>query len=249
MLPDLILLDVMMPGMDGYRVCEALRTNRELMAVPIIMVTALDDADSRIKGLNVGADDFITKPFNSAELRARVRSVTRLNRYRKLLEQQEQLAYLTNYDHTTGLPNRTLMRELLQRLIKRLKRRQRKLLVIVIAFEGLQKAHHAFGQRGIDRMLIALSQRIKNAAPEQEEGLARLHGNRLGLIETTRHPERDILAVTERLQTVVDSPIEVEGQKFFAQMRPRYLALPRRRPFRGPADRPGRLRQRLGAAA
>jgi signal transduction histidine kinase/DNA-binding response OmpR family regulator len=83
--PDLILLDVMMPGMDGFEVCRRLRTDPLLAEVPVIMVTALDDRDSRLRGIEVGADDFISKPFDRAELRAKARTVTRLNRYRQLL--------------------------------------------------------------------------------------------------------------------------------------------------------------------
>ena len=82
--PDLILLDVMMPEMDGFEVCRRLRANPGLAEVPVIMVTALDDRQSRIKGIESGADDFISKPFDRAELRARVRTVTRLNRYARL---------------------------------------------------------------------------------------------------------------------------------------------------------------------
>src|SRR5512147_3079242 len=72
LIPDLILLDVMMPGMDGFEVCRRLRTDHNLAEVPIIMVTALDDRESRLQGLDAGADDFISKPFDRAELRARV---------------------------------------------------------------------------------------------------------------------------------------------------------------------------------
>lgn len=82
--PDLILLDVMMPDMDGFDVCRALRDNPHLAEVPIVMVTALEDPDSRLKGIEAGADDFITKPVNPAELIARVHTITRLNRYRRL---------------------------------------------------------------------------------------------------------------------------------------------------------------------
>jgi PAS domain S-box-containing protein len=91
MLPDLVLLDVMMPGMDGYEVCRRLRFDKCLAEVPVIIITALDDQASRLVGIQAGADDFVTKPFNRAELRARVRSVTRLNRYRRLLEVQTTL--------------------------------------------------------------------------------------------------------------------------------------------------------------
>ncbi|MBI4584363.1 MAG: response regulator [Planctomycetes bacterium] len=83
--PDLILLDVMMPGMNGIEVCRKLRADPLSADVPIIMVTALDDRDSRLQAIEAGADDFITKPFDRTELRARVRTITRLNRYRRLL--------------------------------------------------------------------------------------------------------------------------------------------------------------------
>jgi CheY-like chemotaxis protein len=89
--PDLVLLDVMMPGMDGYEVCRHLRADARLAEVPVLMITTLDDQASRLAGIEAGADDFITKPFNRAELRARVRTITRLNRYRRLMETQEQL--------------------------------------------------------------------------------------------------------------------------------------------------------------
>lgn len=88
-LPDLVLLDVMMPGMDGFEVCRRLRADPLLAQVPVILVTGLDDYDSRVRGAEVGADDFISKPYNRVELRARVRTITRLNRYRRLLEERE----------------------------------------------------------------------------------------------------------------------------------------------------------------
>lgn len=82
--PDVILLDVMMPDMDGFEVCRRLRADPLLAEVPVLMVTALDDHDSRLAGIEAGADDFISKPFNRLELRARIQTITRLNRYRRL---------------------------------------------------------------------------------------------------------------------------------------------------------------------
>jgi PAS domain S-box-containing protein len=86
--PDLILLDIMMPGMDGFEVCRRLRANIHSSDIPIVMVTALDDRDSRLDGIQAGADDFITKPFDRAELRARIHTITRLNRYRHILAER-----------------------------------------------------------------------------------------------------------------------------------------------------------------
>ena len=84
LLPDLILLDVMMPEMDGFETCRHLRHNPATGQIPILFLTALDDRDSRIQGIEVGADDFISKPFDRQELQARIRTITRLNRYRLL---------------------------------------------------------------------------------------------------------------------------------------------------------------------
>lgn len=91
--PDLVLLDVMMPGMDGFEVCRRLRADPLLSKVPIVLVTALDDRDSRLRGIEAGADDFISKPFDRVELRARVRTITRLNRYRHLLTERKKFEW------------------------------------------------------------------------------------------------------------------------------------------------------------
>ncbi len=83
--PDLILMDVMMPLMNGFEVCERLRADPLLAKVPIILITSLDDRAARLHGLEVGADDFVSKPFDQAELLTRVRTITQVNRYRQFL--------------------------------------------------------------------------------------------------------------------------------------------------------------------
>ncbi len=93
--PDLILLDVMMPGMDGFEVCRRIRATPMLAEVPIIILTALDDRASLLQGIEAGADDFLTKPVDRYELIARVRTITRLNRYQTLQKQREDLREMT----------------------------------------------------------------------------------------------------------------------------------------------------------
>ncbi len=91
--PDLILLDVMMPGMSGYEVCQAIRANPAHSMLPIVLVTALDPAQERAKGLEAGADDFLSKPVNQAELLARVKSLLRIKQlYDEVNRQRDQLA-------------------------------------------------------------------------------------------------------------------------------------------------------------
>jgi putative two-component system response regulator len=90
-LPDVILLDIMMPGMTGFEVCQRIRNDPHLAEIPIIVLTALDDRQSMLDALKAGADDFITKPFDRFELRARLLGITRLNRYAKLIEERAKL--------------------------------------------------------------------------------------------------------------------------------------------------------------
>jgi CheY-like chemotaxis protein len=96
LVPDLILLDVVMPVIDGYEVCEVLRRDPDLAEVPVIMLTSLDDLDSRLRGLEAGADDFLSKPIKPEELRARARTVTRLNRYRRLRTERARFEWVVD---------------------------------------------------------------------------------------------------------------------------------------------------------
>src|SRR5690348_16183094 len=90
-LPDVILLDVMMPRMDGFEVCRQLKANRRTVDVPVVMVTALSDVANRLRGLEAGADDFLTKPVNDIALFARVRSLVRLKRMMEELRVRESI--------------------------------------------------------------------------------------------------------------------------------------------------------------
>jgi len=92
--PDLILLDAMMPRLDGFEVCARLRADPETAEIPVIMITSLDDRESRLRGLSAGVDDFLNKPFDGLELKTRCQSITRLNRYRRLVEQRGRIENL-----------------------------------------------------------------------------------------------------------------------------------------------------------
>jgi signal transduction histidine kinase len=89
--PDVILLDVMMPRMNGYDVCKRIRSDPDVGEVPIIMITALDDEDAKLNGLVAGADDFLAKPFNTLELEIRLHTLRHVDRYRHLLNEREKL--------------------------------------------------------------------------------------------------------------------------------------------------------------
>ena len=91
--PDLILLDVMMPEMDGFEVCQLLKQDEQTRLIPVIFITALNDRRSRIRGIEVGADDFLSKPFDRVELAARVKSLVRQKRLNEDLDHAEKALF------------------------------------------------------------------------------------------------------------------------------------------------------------
>jgi putative two-component system response regulator len=91
--PDLVLLDVQMPGMDGYEVCRRIKTNPASRLVPVVMITSLDETNDRVRALEVGADDYMTKPVDRVELVARVRSALRLKQVYDSLDSAEQVIF------------------------------------------------------------------------------------------------------------------------------------------------------------
>src|SRR5918912_310818 len=90
-LPDIVLLDIMMPQMDGFEVCRRLKSDGRTADIPVVMVTALSDVADRVRGLEAGADDFLTKPVNDIALFARVRSLVRLKRMMEELRLREEV--------------------------------------------------------------------------------------------------------------------------------------------------------------
>src|SRR5712675_319149 len=120
--PDLILLDVMMPKMDGMEVVRRLKSNKNLPFIPVIMQTALDSTENKVEGLDAGADDYITKPINFAELEARVKAQLRIKQLQTdLTASKEELSDLNNKlreisltDGLTGIENRRSLEDRLK---------------------------------------------------------------------------------------------------------------------------------------
>jgi signal transduction histidine kinase len=116
--PDVILLDVMMPGMDGYEVCQRLKANARWQHIPVILVTALDSKEDLARGLDAGADDFLHKPVNSLELRARIRSMLRIKKRHDdlaaMMRLREDLSNMIVHDIRSPLTTILLYCDLLQ---------------------------------------------------------------------------------------------------------------------------------------
>lgn len=139
-LPDLILLDVVMPEMSGYEVCQALRTDPVTEMLPVIMVTALDPNVERVKGIKAGADDFLAKPINQPELLARVKSLLRIKELQDTV--QAQAVQLADWNKKLGLRVQTQLEQLehLERL-KRFFSPQLAELIVAAGADDPMKTH------------------------------------------------------------------------------------------------------------
>lgn len=158
--PDLILLDIMMPGMDGYEVLRRLKARPETRQVPVIFVTAMSDATDEAEGLAMGAVDYIAKPFVVPVLKARVKNHLELKRKTDLLTQ------LASIDGLTGVANRRQLNASLQQEWSRCQRYQHPLSLILIDVDHFKRYNDHYGHgcgdsclRRVAKALLALCQR------------------------------------------------------------------------------------------
>jgi class 3 adenylate cyclase len=118
--PDLILLDVMMPGLDGFELCSKLKKDDATALIPVVLITSLDDQQSRVRGIAAGADDFLTKPVKREELLARVRTLRRLHETRRELESRRMAAEIQRKEAIRGAFARYVSPRLADRIIHEL---------------------------------------------------------------------------------------------------------------------------------
>ncbi len=173
--PDLILLDVDLPDGSGFDLCRRLRAEPELMAAPIVLLTGATTAAERIRGLDLGAVDYITKPFDPAEFRARVRAALRTKHLTDLLATKAQI------DGLTGLRNRRYLDEQLAVARATLRRTGRPfglLLIDLDHFKAVNDAHgHPFGDEVLRRVAGAIA-----AACREEDVVCRYGGDEFAVL-------------------------------------------------------------------
>jgi diguanylate cyclase (GGDEF)-like protein len=172
--PDLILLDVMMPRIDGFEVVRRLKANRNLPFIPIILQTALDSTEHKVEGLDAGADDYITKPINFAELEARVKSMLRIKRLQDALEERERelsemnarLLKMAQTDSLTGLDNRRYLEERLEEAFGHSRRLREPLAVVLCDLDRFKSVNDTYGHQAGDAVLRQLARILKQEARE-----------------------------------------------------------------------------------
>ena len=182
--PDLILLDIMMPGMDGYEVMRHLRADDRTHGIPVIFVTAATDMESELKSIELGAVDYITKPFNPAIVRARVNTHLELRKARKKLEEQNQelkvktelLEKLAKIDSLTGIPNRRHFDEMLEIEWSRALRNKSPLSLIVADIDHFKRFNDYYGHIDGDKCLCAVAQCLSSLLQRPADMMARYGG-------------------------------------------------------------------------
>jgi len=165
--PDLILLDVMLPDIDGYEISRRIKGDEALPYIPIILVTARDSTQDKVMGLDAGADDYLTKPINFPELEARVRSMLRIKRLQDELEEKNrELERLSISDGLTGLFNHRHIHGLLKDEFDRAQRTGDKLTVAMLDLDRFKAINDTYGHQAGDRVLEQLADILRETARE-----------------------------------------------------------------------------------
>jgi len=165
--PDLILLDVMLPDIDGYEISRRIKNDAELPFIPIILVTARDSTRDKVAGLDAGADDYLTKPINFPELEARVRSMLRIKRLQDELEEKNrELERLSISDGLTGLYNHRHIHGLLEEEFERAERSRERVSVAMFDLDRFKTVNDRFGHQAGDRVLVQLADILRDTARE-----------------------------------------------------------------------------------
>ncbi|AUB80918.1 response regulator [Candidatus Thiodictyon syntrophicum] len=176
-LPTLILLDVMMPEMDGYTLCRMLQADPRLKGIPVIFVTASHDSDSETQALEAGAADFIAKPINPPVLRLRVGLQCQLReREQALRDSEARFEHLAHFDALTGLPNRLLLADRLHLAMAQARRRGQGLAVVYLDLDGFKAINDAHGHAVGDQLLVTVAHHLKQTLRESDT-LARIGGD------------------------------------------------------------------------
>jgi len=168
--PDLVLLDVQMPGMDGYEVCRRLKENSATREIPVIFVTARDSIEDQIKGLDAGAVDFITKPVHAPIVRARTRTHILLKQH------ADRLRELAHTDTLTGVANRRSFDERLKTEWRRSQRSRLPIALIMIDVDHFKQYNDTYGHQAGDRCLQQICAAMKNSLRRPADLLSRYGG-------------------------------------------------------------------------
>jgi diguanylate cyclase (GGDEF)-like protein len=232
--PDLILLDIMMPEMDGYEVCQNLKADAKTAEIPIIFLSALDDVLDKVKGFQVGGVDYITKPFQFEEVLIRVQNQLALRaaeleirvlnaelearvkeRTQELEATNTQLLEMALHDSLTGLPNRALLMTDLRRSIHQAKANLNyQFAVLFLDCDRFKVVNDSLGHLVGDELLILIAHRLSCYVKPQNT-LARLGGDEFAILLTEIPNFHDVTTLSDQILQCFSQPFNLERHEIF----------------------------------
>jgi len=234
---DLILLDIVMPDIDGYQICKEIKQNEQYSEVPIIFLTVKNEIEDELNGFNSGAVDYITKPISPPIVTARVETHIALAKATKKIQQHavnlehmisqrtveltkeiaekqkvyEKLHYLANYDQLTLLPNRNLFNERLTYVHKAAKRNSSAFALLLIDLDRFKTVNDSLGHHIGDLLLEQAGQRLSSCLRDVDS-IARLGGDEFTVIITELQHKEDAAIVANKIIATISQPFEIHGQ-------------------------------------
>ena len=214
--PEVILLDAMMPELDGFETCRILRENESTRGIPVIFITALTGADDKLRAFRAGGVDYITKPFMAEEVVARIDVHVKL---RRTLLKLENMALV---DEMTGVFNRRFAYDNIHRLVEHSRRNKYKLVVCYMDLDNLKTVNDRFGHQSGDDFIRKLVNAVRNTVRESDL-IFRMGGDEFMVIfpETVLDGAKKIMSrVSDSLKNSEVSGVPVEFSYGFAEYDP-----------------------------
>lgn len=226
--PDIILLDIMMPQMDGYEVCKWIKNNPQTTEIPVIFLSALDEVQDKLKGFAVGAADYITKPFQFDEVLVRVQNqlslqfarkqIVELNteleqrvkeRTQQLEDVHAQLLKKALYDELTALPNRVLFIQRLEATVQELQANPKgQFAVLFLDCDRFKVINDSLGHSVGDQLLIAIAQRLQSSLANVDI-LARFGGDEFAILLTNLTQPEIAIEMAEKIIEILSQPFSI----------------------------------------
>ena len=200
---DVIICDLEMPAMDGFKFLSLMNTREETRDIPVILVTGREDQEAKIQGLEHGASDYVTKPFDPGELVARVKVQLKIKSLQDSLKKNNELLLnLSNTDPLTQLFNRRYLTEALEKELMRSARTNSPLALVMLDIDHFKQVNDSYGHQKGDRVLITLADLLRRHL-RQYDVAARFGGEEFALIlPDTQLPQA--LEVAERLRAATE---------------------------------------------
>jgi diguanylate cyclase (GGDEF)-like protein len=237
-LPDLILLDIYMPDMNGYEVCQQLKANEHTRDIPVIFISSADQELDKMKAFASGGVDYIVRPLQLEEVLARIRTHLSLRRLQKNLEDlvqertaalietnarlhrenterkqaEERIRYMAHYDALTELPNRVLLQDRIKQAIAHAHRNMMLAAVLFLDLDYFKHINDSLGHQVGDRLLQMVATRLQRCVREGDS-VARLGGDEFVLCLPSLNDGNDAAVVAQKALDALDLPFMIEGHE------------------------------------